>query len=445
MRKFIKFTPYTLILLSFISIILIGAILLTLPISNLDSKYHNFLEALFTATSAACVTGLVVNDIHTTYTIFGRFIILTLIQLGGLGVLTFSSMLILLISQKMGYYTKKIVSKDLNYNIITEIPTYLKKVSLVVFGIEFIGAVLLFMQYIREYSFLKAVYYSVFHSISAFCNAGFSLYQTNLEKYNANVWVNLVIASLIILGGIGFASILDIYNVRKKIRRRINISTKIAVTFSLTLIILGTIAIFAVEFTNKESIGEYNILHKLLASFFQSVTTRTAGFNTIALSSLKTPTIILLIFLMFIGASPGSTGGGVKTTTIGVILIGVWSAIKGREDIEYSKRKISWNTFNRASAVIVISVIYIIFAIFLMTLFDSDKNFLTLLFELVSAFGTVGLSMGITQSLSIYSKIIIIITMFIGRIGPLTIMYTISRKKLKIGNYKYPTETVLIG
>lgn len=445
MRKIIKFTPYTLILLSFVSIILLGAVLLMLPISNLDSNYRGFLESLFTATSAACVTGLVVNDIHATYTIFGRFVILTLIQLGGLGVLTFSSMLILLISQKMGYYTKKIVSEDLNYDIVTEIPTYLKKVSMVVFGIELIGAFLLFIQYIREYKFLKAVYYSIFHSISAFCNAGFSLYRTNLEKYNSNVWVNLVIASLIVLGGIGFSAILDIYNVKKGIRRRINISTKIAVTFSIFLIIIGTVIIFIVEFNNKKSIGEFNIVYKFLASFFQSVSTRTAGFNTIALDSLKTPTIIIFIFLMFIGASPGSTGGGVKTTTIGVIIIGVWCAIKGREDIEYNKRKISWKTFNRACAVLIISVLYVTFAIFFMTLFDEEKNFLSLVFELVSAFGTVGLSMGITADLSVYSKIIIIITMFIGRIGPLTIMYTISRRKIKVGNYKYPTETVLIG
>lgn len=445
MRKLLKLTPYTLILLSFIIIILIGAILLTLPISSLDGNYRNFLESLFTATSAACVTGLVINDINTTYTFFGKGVILVLIQLGGLGVLTFSSMLILLVSKKMGYYTKKIVSEDLNYNVITEIPKYLKQVSLVVFGIEFIGAVLLFMEYIREYSFTKAIYYSVFHSISAFCNAGFSLYMTSLEKYNSNIWINLVIATLIVLGGIGFAAILDIYNVKKGIRRRITISTKIAITFSIFLIIIGAILIFLVEYTNNKTIGNLNIFSKLIASIFQSITTRTAGFNTIPLGSLKMPTIILFLFLMFIGASPGSTGGGVKTTTFGVIVIGVWCAITGREDIEYRKRKISWNIFNKACAIILISILYLLFAIFLITIFDSDKSFLSLMFELVSAFGTVGLSMGITPSLTVYSKIIIIITMFIGRIGPLTIMFALSKKRIKVGKYKYPFETVLIG
>ncbi|WP_067139114.1 TrkH family potassium uptake protein [Oceanivirga salmonicida] len=445
MKRILKLPPYQLILLSFITIILVGAVLLMLPISTIDGNPRGFLESLFTATSAACVTGLVVNNINTTYNLFGKSIILILIQLGGLGVLTFSSMLILLVSKKMGYYTKKVLSEDLNYNIVTEIPTYLKKVSLVVFGIEFIGAVLLFFQYIREYSIEKAIYYSIFHSVSAFCNAGFSLYRTSLEVFVSNTWVNIVICILIILGGIGFAAILDIYNVKTGIRRRISASTKMAITFSAFLIVTGMILIFLVEFNNSNSLGELGFFSKILASFFQSVTTRTAGFNTIPLDSLKMPTIIVFLFLMFIGASPGSTGGGIKTTTFGIIAIGVLSSITGKEHIEYRKRRISWNIFNKACAIVLISVLYILLTIFLITLFDSDKSFLSLMFELVSAFGTVGLSMGITADLSVYTKIIIIITMFIGRIGPLTIMFALSKKKIKTGKYRYPEETILIG
>ncbi len=445
MKKILKLKPYTLILLSFITIIFLGAILLMLPMSTIDGYSRGFLESLFTATSAACVTGLVVNDINTTYNFFGKAIILILIQLGGLGVLTFSSMLIMLMSKKMGYYTKKIVSEDINYSIVTEIPTYLKRVSLVVFGIEFIGALLLLFQYIRDYPLEKAIYYSVFHSISAFCNAGFSLYPTSLELFVSNIWVNIVISALIILGGIGFAAILDIYNVKKGVRRKISISTKMAIIFSTFLIIIGMILIFFVEYTNKNSIGELGFFSKILASFFQSVTTRTAGFNTIPLGSLRMPTIVIFLFLMFIGASPGSTGGGVKTTTFGIIVIGVLCSITGRENIEYRRRKISWNTFNKACAIILVSVIYIFIMIFFITIFDSDKEFLPLIFELVSAFGTVGLSMGITADLSVYTKIIIIVTMFIGRIGPLTIMFALSKKKIKTGKYKYPEETILIG
>ena len=431
MKKVFKLTPYVQILLSFALIIFVGAILLSLPIATVDNSTKPFIESLFTATSAVCVTGLVVNDISTTYSTFGKTVIIILIQLGGLGILTFSSMVILLLSRKMGYYTKKIVSEDLNYNIITEIPQYLKRVSLVVFSIEFIGAILLFTQYIKEFSLKKAVAYSIFHSISAFCNAGFSLHSNSLENYVGNFQVNMVI--------------LDMYNISKGIRRRLSVSTKLAITISFFLISVGTIFIFLVEYKNPQSIGNLSLADKFMSSFFQSVSTRTAGFQTINLGFLKTPTIIFFIFLMFVGASPGSTGGGIKTTTLGIMILGIVCAISGRENIEYERRKLSWTLFNKATAILLVSILYVFIAIILLTIFDSDKNFLSLLFELVSAFGTVGLSMGITSSLTLPSKLIIIVTMFIGRIGPLTIMLALSRKKLKVGKYRYPEETILIG
>lgn len=445
MKKGIKLTPYTQILLSFALIILIGSILLSLPISSETGESLNFLDAVFTATSAVCVTGLVVNDVSTTYTFFGKFVILVLIQLGGLGILTFSSMMILLISNKMGYYTKKIVSEDINYNIVTEIPQYLKKVSMVVFGIEFIGALLLFIQYITQYSLKKALAFSIFHSISAFCNAGFSLYSNNLEGYVNNPLVNFVISSLIILGGLGFAAIVDIYNVKKGIRRKVSISTKLSLIITISLIFLGTVLIFLLEYNNADSMGNLSFGSKLMAAYFQSVSIRTAGFNTIALSNLKVPTIMLFVFLMYVGASSGSTGGGIKTTTFGILFLGVYAAITGREDIEFGRRKISWSLFNKATAILIMSIMYIMIALFLMTIFENNIDYLKLLFELVSAFGTVGLSTGITANLKEATKIILILTMFIGRIGPLTILFAISKKKIKTGKYKYPEETVLIG
>lgn len=445
MKNLLKLKPYTQILLSFAIIILIGAFLLMLPISNAKGTTQNFLDALFTATSAACVTGLVVNDINTTYTMFGKLVILILIQLGGLGILTFSSMLLMLISNRMGYYTKKIVSEDINFSMVTEVPIYLKKVSMVVFGIEFVGAFLLLFQFIRLYPLPKAIFYSIFHSISAFCNAGFSLFNNSLEDFSSNIIVNIVIISLILLGGIGFAAILDIYNVKKKVRRHLTISTRLGIIISIILIIVGAVPFFVIEYTNVETIANFGIFKKILVSMFQSITTRTAGFNTVNLTNLRIPTVILFLFLMFVGASPGSTGGGIKTTTMGIMLIGVWCSITGRQDIEYRKRKISWNTFNKAVAIIVASIMYIFVALFIISIFETDKDFIKLLFELVSAFGTVGLSMGITADLSIVSKLIIILTMFIGRIGPLTIMLALSKKKIKTGKYKYPDENVLIG
>lgn len=443
--KKIKLSPYILILLSFAIMMFLGAFLLCLPLAQISGKSGNFLENLFTATSALCVTGLVVNDISITYTIFGKIVILILIQLGGLGVLTVSSMVILSISRKMGYYTKKIVSEDINYNILTEIPRYLKNVSIVVFGIEFVGAVLLFFEFSKKLSFIQAVGYSIFHSVSAFCNAGFALFSNNMENYTGNILINFVITSLIILGGLGFAAILDVYNVIKKTRRKLSTSTHLAMAMTIFLICFGAIMTFILEYSNKGTIGNLSLHDKLLSSYFQSVTLRTAGFQTIDLATLTTPTIIIYLFLMFIGASPGSTGGGLKTTTLGILLLGVMNAITGREDIEYRRRRLSWQTFNKACAILMLSLFYLFVMIIIMSIFDSSKGFLPLLFELISAFGTVGLSMGLTAKLSIISKLIIILTMYIGRVGPLTIMYALSKKKYREGKYKYPEETILIG
>ncbi len=443
--KKIKLSPYILILLSFAIMMFLGALLLCLPLAQISGKSGNFLENLFTATSALCVTGLVVNDISITYTIFGKIVILILIQLGGLGVLTVSSMVILSISRKMGYYTKKIVSEDINYNILTEIPRYLKNVSIVVFGIEFVGAVLLFFEFSKKLPFIQAVGYSIFHSVSAFCNAGFALFSNNMENYTGNILINFVITSLIILGGLGFAAILDVYNVIKKTRRKLSTSTHLAIAMTIFLICFGAIMTFILEYSNKGTIGNLSLHDKLLSSYFQSVTLRTAGFQTIDLATLTTPTIIIYLFLMFIGASPGSTGGGLKTTTLGILILGVMNAITGKEDIEYRRRRLSWQTFNKACAILMLSLFYLFVMIIIMSIFDSSKGFLPLLFELISAFGTVGLSMGVTAKLSIISKLIIILTMYIGRVGPLTIMYALSKKKCREGKYKYPEETILIG
>ena len=443
--KKIKLSPYILILLSFAIMMFLGAFLLCLPFAQISGKSGNFLENLFTATSALCVTGLVVNDISITYTIFGKIVILILIQLGGLGVLTVSSMVILSISRKMGYYTKKIVSEDINYNILTEIPRYLKNVSIVVFGIEFVGAVLLFFEFSKKLPFIQAVGYSIFHSVSAFCNAGFALFSNNMENYTGNILINFVITSLIILGGLGFAAILDVYNVIKKTRRKLSTSTHLAIAMTIFLICFGAIMTFILEYSNKGTIGNLSLHDKLLSSYFQSVTLRTAGFQTVDLATLTTPTIIIYLFLMFIGASPGSTGGGLKTTTLGILRLGVMNAKTGREDIEYRRRRLSWQTFNKACAILMLSLFYLFVMIIIMSIFDSSKGFLPLLFELISAFGTVGLSMGVTAKLSIISKLIIILTMYIGRVGPLTIMYALSKKKYREGKYKYPEETILIG
>lgn len=440
-----SFSPYMTILLSFMVVTILGGILLSLPISMRDGKSVKLIDGFFIATSAICVTGLSSIDIGSVYNIFGQMVILVLIQLGGLGVITFTSVIIIMISKKIGYYTKKIVQEDINIDTTFKIEEYVKKVILSVIVIEFIGTVILFFEFIKKFGFLKAVYYSFFHSVSAFCNAGFSLFSDNLYGFKNSFIINMTIPLLIFLGGIGFSTILNCYNVLRKKEKRLTSTTKLSIKISIFLVIIGMVAMLILEYSNKSTIGNLSFGQKLEASFFQSVTTRTAGFNTISISGLKRSTSLLFVILMFIGASPGSTGGGIKTTTIGLIILGTLATLKNKDTIEYDKRSVSWRIYSKAITVLFISLIYTTICVFLLILFERNKNLLDLVFEVFSAFGTVGLSRNLTPSLADISKFILIVTMFVGRVGPLTIALALSKSNLKKGRYTYPQENILIG
>ena len=430
-----SFSPYMTILLSFMVVTILGGILLSLPISMRDGKSVKLIDGFFIATSAICVTGLSSIDIGSVYNIFGQMVILVLIQLGGLGVITFTSVIIIMISKKIGYYTKKIVQEDINIDTTFKIEEYVKKVIFSVIIIEFIGTVILFFEFIKKFGFLKAVYYSFFHSVSAFCNAGFSLFSDNLYGFKNSFIINMTIPLLIFLGGIGFSTILNCYNVLRKKEKRLTSTTKLSIKISIFLVIIGMVAMFILEYSNKSTIGNLSFGQKLEASFFQSVTTRTAGFNTISILGLKRSTSLLFIILMFIGASPGSTGGGIKTTTIGLIILGTLATLKNKDTIEYDKRSVSWRIYSKAITVLFISLIYTTICVFLLILFERNKNLLDLVFEVFSAFGTVGLSRNLTPSLADISKFILIVTMFVGRVGPLTIALALSKSNLKKGKY----------
>lgn len=440
-----SFSPYMTILLSFMVVTILGGILLSLPISMRYGKSVKLIDGFFIATSAICVTGLSSIDIGSVYNIFGQMVILVLIQLGGLGVITFTSVIIIMISKKIGYYTKKIVQEDINIDTTFKIEEYVKKVIFSVIIIEFIGTVILFFEFIKKFGFLKAVYYSFFHSVSAFCNAGFSLFSDNLYGFKNSFIINMTIPLLIFLGGIGFSTILNCYNVLRKKEKRLTSTTKLSIKISIFLVITGMVAMFILEYSNKSTIGNLSFGQKLEASFFQSVTTRTAGFNTISILGLKRSTSLLFVILMFIGASPGSTGGGIKTTTIGLIILGTLATLKNKDTIEYDKRSVSWRIYSKAITVLFISLIYTIICVFLLILFERNKNLLDLVFEVFSAFGTVGLSRNLTPSLADISKFILIVTMFVGRVGPLTIALALSKSNLKKGRYTYPQENILIG
>lgn len=432
-------------ILGFIGSTVLGSLMLMLPVSLQDGQSISLLTAFFTITSAICVTGLSVVDVSKVFSPVGWTIILIFIQLGGLGIMTFSSTLFLITGKRMTFSERMTLKDERNADGSEEIKIFIKKIYRTVFIIESIGAVLLTYFFIKEmnFPFGKALYYGIFHSISAFCNAGFSLFSTGLEGFAGNVLLNLSIAYLIILGGIGFAVINSfILAVRKGINK-FNLTSKLAILISVFLTFGGMLAIFILEYNNPQTIGNFSLSNKVIASFFQSVTTRTAGFNTIPLGNLKDGTVFLFYILMFIGASPGSTGGGLKTTTIGVISFYVIGIVKGRQNIELFNRRIAWDILNKALAILVISLVYI--GVVIMLILTYDKFGLKeIIFEVISAFATVGLTLGITAELNTFSQLLLIITMFVGRLGPMTFALAIGEKKLK-EQYEYPKENIVVG
>ncbi|WP_410208281.1 TrkH family potassium uptake protein [Fusobacterium sp.] len=438
-----KLSPSRKLILGFLIAILIGTLLLMMPFSLQEGQRLSFLASLFTIVSATCVTGLTVVDVSQTFSTVGTTIIIFFIQLGGLGVMTFSSIIFLVMGKKMTFHERELLKEERNADNSGEIADFIKKLLFVVFIIESIGAIILTTQFIKEFPLGKAVYYGVFHSISAFCNAGFSLFSTNLEIYKSNFVINLTIGYLITLGGIGFAVITSVVTVVRKGIDRFNLTSKVAIIMSLILTVGGMILFFLLEYSNPETLGNLNFFQKILASYFQSVTLRTAGFNTIPLGNLRDATIFVSCIWMFIGASPGSTGGGIKTTTFGVIMFYVIGIAKKKTNIEIFNRRLDWEILNRALAILVIAITYISFVIVCLLIVE-DFPMEQVVFEVISAFGTVGLTLGITPDLSVVSKLLIIITMLVGRLGPLTFALAIGETKKKAVS-KYPKENILVG
>lgn len=438
-----KLSPSRKLILGFLLAILVGTFLLMMPFSLKEGEKLSFLSSLFTIVSAVCVTGLTVVDVSKVFSPVGTTIIIFFIQLGGLGVMTFSSIIFLATGKKMTFYERELLKEERNADSSGEIADFIKKLLFIVFIIESIGAVILTTQFIGQMSFWKAIYYGIFHSISAFCNAGFALYSNNLEGFKSNIVINLTIGYLITLGGIGFAVITSFITVVRNGVDRFNLTSKMAILISIILTFGGMILFFILEYSNPNTIGDLNIFQKVLASYFQSVTLRTAGFNTVPLGDLRSSTIFISCILMFIGASPGSTGGGIKTTTFGVIMFYVIGIAKKRENIEVFNRRIDWEILNRALAILVIAITYVAFIITCILVID-NFSMEQVVFEVISAFGTVGLTLGITPNLSVISKFLIIITMFVGRLGPLTFALAIGESKKKAIS-KYPKENILVG
>lgn len=431
------------LILGFMGAILIGTLFLMMPFSSSGEENISFLTALFTITSAVCVTGLSVIDVGKELSTAGQIILLIFIQLGGLGIMTFSSFILLLIGKKITYEERELLKEERNLENNGGILWFLKKIILTVVIIEGTGALFLALRFAQDMEIKKAVYYGIFHSVSAFCNAGFSLFSTNLEKYAGSFVVTMTTAYLIIIGGIGFTVIDSILFATRKKVKRFDLTSKVAILVSMILVILGTVLFLNLEYNNRGTIGEMSFFKKILASFFQSVTTRTAGFNSVPFGNLTEGSVFLFCILMFIGASPGSTGGGIKTTTFGVIIFYVISVVKKRESVVIFNRRIGWEVLNRAIVVLILALLYV--GIITLIIVSIDEFTLEqTIFEVVSAFATTGLSLGITPELGTISRILIICTMFLGRLGPMTFALALGGSN-KVDKIQFPKENILVG
>ena len=431
------------LIVGFMGTILLGTILLMFPAASTDGESIGFLTALFTITSAVCVTGLSVIDISKELTFTGQLIVLIFIQLGGLGVMTFSSFIFLLIGKRITYEERELLKEERNVESSGGILKFLKKVIITIAVIEGIGAFFLAARFYQDMSLERAIYFGIFHSVSAFCNAGFSLFTNGLEGYVGSFTIIMTTAYLIIIGGIGFTVIDSILLATRKKVRRFDLTSKVAILVSISLVVIGTVLFFILEYNNEGTIGNLPFFEKVLASFFQSVTTRTAGYNSVPMGNLTGGSIFLFCILMYIGASPGSTGGGIKTTTFGVIIFYVISVVKKRESVVIFNRRIGWEVLNRAIVILVLSLLYV-GIITLVIVSIEDFTLEQTIFEVISAFATTGLSLGITADLGTISRILIICTMFLGRLGPMTFALALGGSN-KVEKIQFPKENILVG
>lgn len=451
--------PTRQIAFSFFAVILIGSILLSLPICNNEAP-TNYLNNLFIATSATCVTGLVPVVTSEQFNLLGQLVIIILIQIGGLGFLTFLNLLLVMIKKKISLTNKIVLQEALNQPSLNAIPKFLKNVIKYTFIVEGIGAILLSLVFVPEHGILKGVYFSVFHAISAFCNAGFDvLGSSSLIGYQTNIIISIVIPGLIIMGGLGFIVWFDIAQAVKKeyhkpskfswihLFKSFSLHTKIVLIVTFILLFMGTILFYLCEFYNPDTLGKLGFFDQLQVSFFQSTTLRTAGFASVDIASLYPYTKFMMCIFMFIGGSPAGTAGGIKTVTFAISILMVYNIYHGRKEVAVFARRIPKRLIIRSFAIITIGVSLALTSIFILSI-SEDAPFVDIMFEAISAFGTVGLSASLTPSLTVIGKIIIMILMFIGRIGPITMIISFARKSyINAGKkeVRYTDGNILLG
>ena len=443
--------PNHIILLSFIGVILIGALLLSLPISSSDGKAIPFTDALFTATTSACVTGLTTVSVAETFSTFGHAVILVLIQIGGLGVITVIASVAVFLNKRIGLSSRLLLQDAFNLTSLSGIVSFIKKVLVGTLVIEGVGALMYMTSLVPRFG-LKGIWYSVFNSVSAFCNAGIDIMGSDsLAPFVTDPIVNITTCLLIVLGGLGFIVWWDVIRVFKNRKNTkvglfsaLTLHSKIAIVATLVLIVLGTVCFFVFEYSNPDTIGELNVAEKLLASAFQSVTTRTAGFYTVSQADLTSPSVAVSLLLMMIGGSPVGTAGGMKTVTLVVLIMTSHSMIKSREQVNIFGRALHREAIAKAVAVAV-TFVAVLTVITVALAFVCDAPFTDIIYETVSATATVGLTRSLTPTLNASGKLIVIAAMYFGRIGPISIALLMKGRNENSNIVKNPTEDISVG
>lgn len=441
--KELELNPPRVLALGFAGLILIGALLLNLPIASKSGESIGFVNALFTSASSVCVTGLVVVNTGEYWSLFGHIVIIFLIQMGGLGFMTLATLVALILGKKITLKERLIIREQLNQETMSGLVKLTRYVIFSTFTIEGIGALILSTRFIPIYGIGRGIWFSIFHSISAFCNAGFDILGDSIAPFVGDITINLTIAFLIIIGGLGFSVYIDIS--RNKRFKRFSLHSKLVLVTTFILIIVGMILFYLIEWNNPDTLQTLNTKEKVISSFFQSVVTRTAGFYSVNMSKIRDTTTFIMVVLMFIGGSPGSTGGGIKTTTFGAIFLTTFSVIRGRNDVVAFKKRIPQEIIYRALSIASIGLFLIVIVSMILTI-SEEANFLDLLFETTSAFATVGLTRGITPDLTSFGKVLITVMMYLGRVGPLTMAFAFAKRQKNIKeNYRYSEENIFVG
>ncbi len=438
------------ICIGFLALIGVGTLLLMLPFSLASGEWNSLLTALFTSTSAVCVTGLIVVDTGTYFSPFGQGVVLALIQLGGLGYMAATTLLLLLIGRRLGLKDRLAIQQAMETSELANVNMLLISIISMTLILELTGAFLLMPTFIDDFGLGRSLWLAIFHSVSAFNNAGFSLFEDSLVQYAESAWPIAVISALIIFGGIGYQVIMEAFiRVRdhlrgNRVRGVFSLHFKIATSTTLMLLVLGTVAFFLIEFDNPHTLAGESFGAKALLAGFQSVVMRTAGFNSIDIGAMETSSLFMAIALMFVGASPGSTGGGIKTTTARIMIACTYAALRGKEEVNCYQRQIPLPRVLKALSVVVASALSVIIMTTCISISDPGLPFISILFEAVSAFATVGLSTGITADLSTLGQLFIVFTMYIGRVGILILMSAFIGDPSPSAIH-YPEEDLLTG